>query len=338
MVNFVGTCVVPTTMRPLVRPKPTTPTVERLSPCHECSEENERSLSSRSSIGARGVPCSFEASTHNDTQDDEREESTLESEDEESLSSEETENDRRDCSESVKIVFIRDPACVVDPDLFGVLDDDHTDDELAEVLQHLEEDRTYLGDWDTSERFIGVIGDMDIPSALPKAKRVLSYNTLHALDIETRGKRDLSKRAKTDHQSTWSAHALPSSSTGVFPLLSDLKVRISYRNENLMISSSDEEDELDRQLVDELNEQERSPKHGFRVLTPYPVPLLTPPDSPLTVEVNGDTTTICEWPSNLVIDNAYMAVSELRLMSPASLQEDEGNVAPSMRGEIEASC
>lgn len=84
------------------------------------------------------------------------------------------------------------------------------------------------------------------------------------------------------------------------------------------VSVTDEDDEeQDRQLGEELREGEEERE---RVTTP--IPLLTPPGSPLRVESddgNGDVT-VCEWPSNLAVDSALAATKELRPPSPQNLQ------------------
>mmetsp|Transcript_14910 Transcript_14910/g.24669 ORF Transcript_14910/g.24669 Transcript_14910/m.24669 type:complete len:424 (-) Transcript_14910:59-1330(-) len=75
------------------------------------------------------------------------------------------------------------------------------------------------------------------------------------------------------------------------------------------------EEEQDRQLsaelqqIDVLNDRESTP-----------VPLLSPPPSPLCVESDkGQLTTVCEWPCNLAIDSALTMITGLRAHSPASL-------------------
>jgi hypothetical protein len=75
------------------------------------------------------------------------------------------------------------------------------------------------------------------------------------------------------------------------------------------------EQEQDRQLSAELEETELVPNREST-----PVPLLSPPPSPLCVESDkGQLTTVCEWPSNLAIDSALTMITGLRAHSPASL-------------------
>lgn len=92
---------------------------------------------------------------------------------------------------------------------------------------------------------------------------------------------------------------------------------IKIREESPTLMSTDDNDDLDRQLGEELGDQYRG--EGQET----PVPLLTPPGSPLTVEWEGTATTLCEWPSNLIVDSALQAVNELRPMSPTSLENLE---------------
>jgi hypothetical protein len=82
----------------------------------------------------------------------------------------------------------------------------------------------------------------------------------------------------------------------------------------------DDDAELDRQLGSELDEHDTDEERDES-----PVPLLTPPASPLTVEINGACATVCEWPSNLTVDSAMMAVNDLDPASLAALEKtDQG--------------
>lgn len=92
---------------------------------------------------------------------------------------------------------------------------------------------------------------------------------------------------------------------------------MKIREESPALMSTDDDDDLDRQLGEELDDQYRGDGQET------PVPLLTPPGSPLTVEWEGAATTLCEWPSNLIVDSALQAVNELRPMSPTSLENLE---------------
>ena len=54
-----------------------------------------------------------------------------------------------------------------------------------------------------------------------------------------------------------------------------------------------------------------------------PVPLLTPPASPMPIKSDESIVEIYEWPSNLAVDNALTAVTQLRALSPSSLAKLE---------------
>ena len=62
--------------------------------------------------------------------------------------------------------------------------------------------------------------------------------------------------------------------------------------------SSDNND-LDKRLSEELEGNPSDPNADNSS-----VPLLTPPQSPLTIDVG-----VCEWPSNLVVDSALMTAA-----------------------------
>jgi hypothetical protein len=84
-------------------------------------------------------------------------------------------------------------------------------------------------------------------------------------------------------------------------------------------SSEDEyEVEMDRQLDGELHAKGSDNEES------EPVPLLTPPASPLTIHGDKGDTTVCEWPSNVAVDCAYStAINDTRPLSPTSLQKQE---------------
>jgi hypothetical protein len=82
------------------------------------------------------------------------------------------------------------------------------------------------------------------------------------------------------------------------------------------VSLSDEDDEeQDRQLGEELRDGEEE-----RERESTPIPLLTPPASPLRIDDDEGDTTVCEWPSNLAVDSAIVATMDLRPPSPENLQ------------------
>lgn len=76
--------------------------------------------------------------------------------------------------------------------------------------------------------------------------------------------------------------------------------------------ASDTASNYDTQLAEELACCTYHSQSEVETNPVSPVPLLTPPASPIHSQSDGS---ICEWPSNLVIDNALTAISELRAPS-----------------------
>lgn len=151
-----------------------------------------------------------------------------------------------------------------------------------------------------------------------KAKRVLSSNTLSALNEDAGRGTDAPKKKRVLPGQTGLSR-LPELSLGLaaFDQIRPLP-RDSMMRRASSVLSSDEED-LDKRLSEELdrNEIDSSRENS-------PVPLLTPPQSPLTIDVGEGTATMCEWPSNLAVDISLMAAAcDLRPLSPASLQKFE---------------
>jgi hypothetical protein len=87
------------------------------------------------------------------------------------------------------------------------------------------------------------------------------------------------------------------------------------RGDTTVSPFSEQEAEQDKVLSEELAEAEAEPVND-RESTP--VPLLSPPPSPLCVESDkGQLTTVCEWPSNLAVDCALLITGQ-RTHSPVS--------------------
>jgi hypothetical protein len=224
------------------------------------------------------------------------------------------------------------------------IEDEKCDFELTDILESLGDVLECVFDESESSgvHYIGVMEDRALVLAtVPKTKRVLSHNTLSALNVDDGRSKDKPKRAKssnTKELSSVGTTLLSSFSLGS-PALQTYTVALSvrkFRDESPAILSNEGED-LDRQLGEELDSHYQTDQiDGDRNDTP--VPLLTPPGSPLTVEWEGNTTTICEWPSNLIVDSAMQAANELRPMSPTSLEnlerDEQDRVAMAEGGNV----
>lgn len=184
---------------------------------------------------------------------------------------------------------------------------------------------------DEDERFYE-FGDYDSQS-LNVIEKVLALDSTSPHPTSSRSKRLLSSLFQDDDQHTefdtpkkircTSSALLPSPGMAdlflgpsAYETLSELKYR-----ETKGSPFSEQEAEHDRTLGEELVEAEMA---NDRESTP--VPLLSPPPSPLCVESDkGQLTTVCEWPSNLAVDCALL-VTSLRSHSPAYLvrfEEDQ---------------
>jgi hypothetical protein len=144
-----------------------------------------------------------------------------------------------------------------------------------------------------------------------KQKRVLSSNTLAALNREAGRNADSPKRVRSIGQPNI-PQEMPELSLGMAVGLEQTKLMPRQgvnRDDSPLLSTDDEED---RMLSEELEEKMRDAGGDSS-----PIPLLTPPQSPRREDE-------VEWPSNLVIDSALMnTVNDLRPLSPASLQDME---------------
>jgi hypothetical protein len=101
------------------------------------------------------------------------------------------------------------------------------------------------------------------------------------------------------------------------PVANDFSIRILPSRKSSTICTFDT-DEFEESLVEELSLL--ATPEGMDVEMNAIVPLLTPPCSPLTVMLDDEVVTVCEWPSNLIVDSALQAVNELRPLSPTSLE------------------
>lgn len=332
VVNFVTNRV--RNAVPLVHPKATTPPARTsLSPLEE---EDASDDSTESSIGARGVALSLgtgsvssdsSAEEMDDVDDDvggEEEEETV------STGSAHYEVDDGYSGEKE------------DSEVGDEEDEDDFEHELSGLLETLDciQESSDQDDDAGSERQIGVTLDRDDLINIPKTKRVLSFNTLTALNTEIGVIRDSPKRSKVEAERC-SGLPLLAFSLGLPAMTDDTtkdaRLEFRFRRESPLVSSSDEE-ELDRQLEAELG-GDRGDDNRVRGSADgggdggstssrenSPVPLLTPPESPVVFEMNGDkNVTMCEWPSNLVVDSALtsVAINEIEPLTPSALEDFE---------------
>jgi hypothetical protein len=260
-------------------------------------------------VGARGAPISLGASNDGDSDSLDEDESKPESSNmEQPEDSSPSESEKEEEGEIPEV---------------GSDSDDKFPARKSSLLDVLE---SYNGNFSTLVPKSRVSEDLwKVPT--PKTKRVLSSNTLAALnagycvDSPKRLRPNLSGR-KPDFSLGLAAM------DGIRPLPRQFLMRDSP------IMSSDDED-LDKRLSEEL---ERKSKDD-RVSDNSPVPLLTPPQSPLTIDIGEGGTTFCEWPSNLVVDTAMTtAATDTRPLSPASLQKfeeaEEERLAKGLAGSI----
>lgn len=216
---------------------------------------------------------------------------------------------------------------IPEPEVSYPSDEDVTyDDDLSNLPDLLEGERSDefisrameekvpgLEDEDTSEGVIFLIPQQEASPVSPhlgtQYKRPLSSCSFGALFVEDGD--SSSKRQKSSELPFMPSLTLGPSALGPNSL--------QMRQKGSPISTSDDDEEdLDRRLSEELDPEARVPSRENT-----PVPLLTPPASPLTIEFQGSTATVCEWPSNLAVDSALTAVSILRPMSPESLEQLE---------------
>jgi hypothetical protein len=169
----------------------------------------------------------------------------------------------------------------------------------------------------SSSYYIGVMKDIDTESPVySKAKRVLCQPD-KADENFKKARVNVMKDLQYSHSPITLMQAFSDEQRDCchYSLTSLFSLKI--REESPALMSNDDDEELDRQLGEELGDEYQGDGQDT------PVPLLTPPGSPLTVEWEGLATTLCEWPSNLIVDSAMQAAHELRPMSPTSLENLE---------------
>ena len=91
--------------------------------------------------------------------------------------------------------------------------------------------------------------------------------------------------------------------------------------DSVLYEPLDDDHKVDSQLAEEL-------LGSIEPTTPAqsdskPIPLLTPPASPVPIKSDESVVEIYEWPCNLAVDNALTAAMQLRSLSPSSLAKLE---------------
>jgi hypothetical protein len=261
-----------------------------LSPHAEDPDENSSESSESCSVGARGAPLSLGGSNDGDESSGDDDESMVELPEEESAAPD-AENEEDESFEVSSDVDEKLPA------------------EQPSILQQLEFFSNKLAS-------LGQGSEDRKQKPKSKAKRVLSSNTLAALNAEAGRNADSPKRMRSSPLPSTPSERLPKLSLGLSAMDQIRPLPRHHLMRDSPVMSSDEED-LDKRLTEELERRLRWPSGDNS-----PVPLLTPPQSPLTIEVGEEGTT--EWPSNLVVDSAMMtAATFTRPLSPTSLQKFE---------------
>lgn len=188
-----------------------------------------------------------------------------------------------------------------------------------------DDDETTMHHHHSHSHLIGVVQDRQddvLVHTVPRVKRALSLDEAMGLSIQARefiiannhngSSSNHKKRRKSDVHDVVQAFTLgPPAMTLREPnnksrLMSPIATSIKSLEEG---EDDSEDEELDGQLRYELESASTSSRDGDQ----SPVPLLTPPDSPVVFDYYDDrgggiNTTICEWPSNLVVDTAMTAV------------------------------
>jgi hypothetical protein len=211
------------------------------------------------------------------------------------------------------------------------------------ILAHLEAmNNDFLPSASTSQRPEDLRWGSNTATRI-KQKRVLSSNTLATLNASSAAGRkgDSPKRLRSTDNDPTMSFDLPDFSLGASAL--DQSAQEHFRNSEDVMSSDDDE-ELDRRLSEELGEASRpaalDENEEFSSQDNSPIPLLTPPQSPLTIDVGegGAQMFMCEWPSNLVVDTSMLAVlsSDIRPLSPGSLTKFEAAEDERISGHLKA--
>lgn len=179
----------------------------------------------------------------------------------------------------------------------------------------------------TTEDFalVGASGaSVDDKWVMAKQKRVLSSNTLSALNQESDRNTDRPKKMRLSEKSFKDVSDIPEITLGIEALdqiIQPLPRQFLVRDESLLIPSCSDEEE-DKMLSEELEEKFQNDGVDCSGAN-SPIPLLTPPQSPRTVDdcIEHQAITSIEWPSNLVMDSAIIKAFTITSISPFSSTE-----------------
>ena len=142
---------------------------------------------------------------------------------------------------------------------------------------------------------------------MPKQKRVLSSNALSTLNQEAGRDEGPAKKSRLSDPVSEGACAIPEitlCTEALDEIIQPLPRQFLVRDDSSLIHSSSDEEE-DRMLTEELEEKFRCKRIN---VANFPIPLLTPPQSPRTVDssMEDDELRSIEWPSNLVMDSTII--------------------------------
>lgn len=177
-------------------------------------------------------------------------------------------------------------------------------------------------DYDVMSCLIDAEGDDTIKSTHP-LKRVLSVQRVE--DGNEEDESSQCKRSRTIEHTT--TQECDGNNPPFFPIVflkgtAYSKNLMHRQRDSPQFSASTQEEAVDYQLAEELIDNmmcDEAPE------TSDPVPLLTRPSTPVVESFSSSGQVVCEWPSNLAVDNALTAAISLRPLSPSSLSKLEEN-------------
>eukprot|EP00531_Pseudo-nitzschia_arenysensis_P010587 CAMPEP_0116140620 /NCGR_PEP_ID=MMETSP0329-20121206/13953_1 /TAXON_ID=697910 /ORGANISM="Pseudo-nitzschia arenysensis, Strain B593" /LENGTH=418 /DNA_ID=CAMNT_0003635763 /DNA_START=217 /DNA_END=1473 /DNA_ORIENTATION=+ len=165
---------------------------------------------------------------------------------------------------------------------------------------------------------------------MPKQKRVLSSNTLSALNEEAGHDAEHSKKCRMSRQPSQDVCAIPEitvDNEALDEIIQPLPRQFLIRDDSLLMASSSDEEE-DKMLSEELEEKYRNKRCS---VANFPIPLLTPPQSPRTVDdsIEDQAMSCVEWPSNLVMDSAITkAFANISPLSSGGKRDEQLDIEP----------